>query len=220
MLLYAQDEIGYVSDAAVAEIGTAARHYGAGCSQCADLLLHAAHQANWKIQRAGLHQYQLHAVRGRSKNYFSIVEDRLDIGNKQTTPDGMFSLEEVECIGACSWAPAVQVNYDFHEELTPESRLDAVLPDQYLPVRPVSRHNAQTRFPSRRSQGCQQPVWSGRRPTSIATLNWTDIRPFARPSNKVSDWIIAQMKASNLRGRGGAGFPTGMKWSFVPKQSG
>jgi NADH-quinone oxidoreductase subunit F len=33
------------------------------------------------------------------------------------------------------------------------------------------------------------------------------------------DWIIAQMKASNLRGRGGAGFPTGLKWSFVPKQS-
>src|SRR5580698_860655 len=33
------------------------------------------------------------------------------------------------------------------------------------------------------------------------------------------DWIITEMKASNLRGRGGAGFPTGMKWSFVPKQS-
>ena len=32
----------------------------------------------------------------------------------------MFSLEEVECIGACSWAPAVQVNYDFHENLTTE----------------------------------------------------------------------------------------------------
>src|ERR1700734_3692727 len=31
--------------------------------------------------------------------------------------------------------------------------------------------------------------------------------------------IIAEMKASNLRGRGGAGFPTGMKWSFVPKQA-
>src|SRR5450755_3544444 len=36
---------------------------------------------------------------------------------------------------------------------------------------------------------------------------------------KGADWIIAEMKASNLRGRGGAGFPTGMKWSFVPKQS-
>jgi NADH-quinone oxidoreductase subunit F len=33
------------------------------------------------------------------------------------------------------------------------------------------------------------------------------------------DWLIEEMKASNLRGRGGAGFPTGMKWSFVPKQS-
>jgi len=33
------------------------------------------------------------------------------------------------------------------------------------------------------------------------------------------DWILATMKASGLRGRGGAGFPTGMKWSFVPKES-
>jgi NADH-quinone oxidoreductase subunit F len=33
------------------------------------------------------------------------------------------------------------------------------------------------------------------------------------------EWTIEEMKASNLRGRGGAGFPTGMKWSFVPKQS-
>ncbi|MGB9148197.1 MAG: NADH-quinone oxidoreductase subunit NuoF, partial [Acidobacteriaceae bacterium] len=33
------------------------------------------------------------------------------------------------------------------------------------------------------------------------------------------DGIINEMKASNLRGRGGAGFPTGLKWSFVPKQS-
>ena len=34
-----------------------------------------------------------------------------------------------------------------------------------------------------------------------------------------ADWIINEMKASGLRGRGGAGFPTGMKWSFVPRQS-
>jgi NADH-quinone oxidoreductase subunit F len=33
------------------------------------------------------------------------------------------------------------------------------------------------------------------------------------------DWIIDEMKASGLRGRGGAGFPTGLKWSFMPKQS-
>jgi len=34
-----------------------------------------------------------------------------------------------------------------------------------------------------------------------------------------SEWIINELKASNLRGRGGAGFPTGLKWSFVPKQA-
>ena len=35
---------------------------------------------------------------------------------------------------------------------------------------------------------------------------------------KGRDWIINEMKASGLRGRGGAGFPTGMKWSFMPKE--
>ncbi|MGO9686229.1 MAG: NADH-quinone oxidoreductase subunit F, partial [Beijerinckiaceae bacterium] len=35
--------------------------------------------------------------------------------------------------------------------------------------------------------------------------------------DKGKDWIINEMKASGLRGRGGAGFPTGLKWSFMPK---
>ena len=39
------------------------------------------------------------------------------------------------------------------------------------------------------------------------------------PRAQTPEWIINEMKASGLRGRGGAGFPTGMKWSFVPKQS-
>ena len=43
--------------------------------------------------------------------------------------------------------------------------------------------------------------------------------PRAKALKQGPDWIIDEMKASNLRGRGGAGFPTGMKWSFVPKQS-
>jgi NADH-quinone oxidoreductase subunit E len=57
---------------------------------------------------------------------FAHCSKRLGIGHKQATPDRMFSLEEVECIGACSWAPAMQVNYDFHENLTPDS-VDKVL---------------------------------------------------------------------------------------------
>jgi len=36
---------------------------------------------------------------------------------------------------------------------------------------------------------------------------------------KGRDWILDEMKKSGLRGRGGAGFPTGLKWSFMPKES-
>ena len=51
---------------------------------------------------------------------------KLGVGHKGTTADNMFSLEEVECIGACSWAPALQVNYEFHHFVTPE-KLDRLL---------------------------------------------------------------------------------------------
>jgi NADH-quinone oxidoreductase subunit F len=46
--------------------------------------------------------------------------------------------------------------------------------------------------------------------------DWSDTKKFL---DQGSDWIIQQVKDSGLRGRGGAGFPTGMKWSFVPKKS-
>jgi NADH-quinone oxidoreductase subunit E len=51
---------------------------------------------------------------------------KLGIGHKQTTSDGKFSLEEVECLGACCGAPAMQVNYDFYENLTQE-KIDALI---------------------------------------------------------------------------------------------
>ena len=50
----------------------------------------------------------------------------LGLGNKQVSPDGLISLEEVECMGACSWAPAIQINYDFHHRVTPE-RFDQLM---------------------------------------------------------------------------------------------
>jgi NADH-quinone oxidoreductase subunit E len=40
----------------------------------------------------------------------------------------MFSLEEVECMGACSWAPAIQLNYDFHHNVTAE-KLNKLIDD-------------------------------------------------------------------------------------------
>ena len=59
---------------------------------------------------------------------FQHASKTLGIGNQETTPDGQFSLEEVECMGACSWAPAIQLNYDFHHHVTPE-KLDKLIAD-------------------------------------------------------------------------------------------
>ena len=48
------------------------------------------------------------------------TEKKLDIHVGHTTEDGVFSIEEMECIGACSFAPAIIVNEDYHEQVTPE----------------------------------------------------------------------------------------------------
>ena len=52
--------------------------------------------------------------------------------------------------------------------------------------------------------------------TYLATEGY---QAFTKAAKMTPDEIINEMKASNLRGRGGAGFPTGMKWSFVPRTS-
>jgi NADH dehydrogenase (ubiquinone) flavoprotein 2 len=56
-----------------------------------------------------------------SEEIKATIEDHLGISNNETTEDGLFTLREVECLGACSNAPMVQLNDDFYENLTPES---------------------------------------------------------------------------------------------------
>jgi NADH-quinone oxidoreductase subunit E len=118
-LLYMQDELGCLGDEAIAEI-----------AQRLDL-------TELEVRNV-ISYYSMLTTRPRGKYNVQVCTNvscllrggeeilhtckrKLGIDHKGTTPDGMFSLEEVECIGACSWAPAMQVNYDFHENLTPES---------------------------------------------------------------------------------------------------
>jgi NADH-quinone oxidoreductase E subunit len=49
------------------------------------------------------------------------IERVLDLKPGQTTPDGKFSYQTVECLASCHTAPCMQVNDDYHENLTPES---------------------------------------------------------------------------------------------------
>ena len=54
------------------------------------------------------------------------LEKRLGIKLGQTTPDGRFTLKEVECLAACGGAPMLQIGKQYYENLTPE-KLDAIL---------------------------------------------------------------------------------------------
>jgi NADH-quinone oxidoreductase subunit E len=56
------------------------------------------------------------------------AEERLGVKAGSTTPDGMFTLEDVECIAACTEAPEIQVNYRYRHQVTPD-QLDALLDD-------------------------------------------------------------------------------------------
>jgi NADH-quinone oxidoreductase subunit E len=53
---------------------------------------------------------------------------KLGINMNETTPDGKFTLREVECLGACVNAPVVQINDDFYEDLSPQS-MEKILDD-------------------------------------------------------------------------------------------
>ncbi len=126
-LLYAQDEIGFLSDEVISEI--------AGRLDLTELEVRnvISYYSMLTTKPRGKFNVQVCTniscmVRG-GEEILQHCAKKLGVGHKQTTSDGLFTLEEVECIGACSWAPAAQVNYDFHENLTPE-RMDQVL-DEY-----------------------------------------------------------------------------------------
>jgi NADH-quinone oxidoreductase subunit E len=126
-LLYAQDEIGFLSDEVILEL--------ASRLDLTELEVHnvISYYSMLTTKPRGKFNVQICTniscmVRGGEVILHHCAK-KLGIGHKQTTTDGMFTLEEVECIGACSWAPAAQVNYDFHENLTVE-KIDGIL-DEY-----------------------------------------------------------------------------------------
>src|SRR3954470_2228155 len=124
MLLYTQDELGYLSDEAVSYI---AQKVGLTELEVRNVI---SYYSMLRTKPLGKYHVQVCTniscmLRGAEEVY-EHCKSKLGIGHKQTTPDGVFSLEEVECIGACSWAPAAQVNYDFHENLTP-GKMEGVL---------------------------------------------------------------------------------------------
>ncbi len=220
MLIYGQDEYGCITDELIAEIG---RRLDLNNVQIEETLAYYSmlHRKPWGKSHVQICTNVACMLKGGTA-LLQRAKKRLEIGHKEVTADGMFSLEEVECIGACTGAPAMQVNYDFYENLTP-NKFDRILQDLDAGKRPEPqgviagavhpRNPAETPLISRH--------WGVKDSHKIDVyLSDGGYKALEKALKDMTpETIIDEVKKSSLRGRGGAGFPTGMKWSFVPKDS-
>ncbi len=218
MLIYSQDAFGFISDEMIGEI---ARRLDLNELQVTETL---AYYSMLRRKPAGKYHVQVCTnvscmLRGGNK-ILEHVERKLEIGHKEVTKDGVFSLEEVECIGACTGAPAMQVNYDFYENLSPET-VDQIIDGLDSGRKPAPAPRTSGSVHARNA--AEVPVISRR--FGIKDSQKIDVylqnegyQALEKAVKQMTpEQIIDEVKKSNLRGRGGAGFPTGMKWSFVPK---
>jgi NADH-quinone oxidoreductase subunit E len=124
MLLYIQDEVGSLTDEAIHEI---AQRVELSELEVRNVI---SYYSMLRTHRVGKYNFQVCTnvsclLRG-ADDIFEHCKKKLGIDDKEDTPDGLFHLEEVECIGACSWAPAMMMNYSFVENLTPEKIDDLI----------------------------------------------------------------------------------------------
>ena len=118
MLLYIQDEVGAVTDEAVAEM---AKRVDLTELEVRNVV---SYYSMMRTHAIGKYNFQVCTnvsclLRG-GEEILDHCKKKLSVGHKESTADGLFHVEEVECIGACSWAPAMMLNYEYHENLTPE----------------------------------------------------------------------------------------------------
>lgn len=155
------------------------------------------------------------ALRG-AEGYLATLSERLGIQVGDTTPDGKFTLSAVECLCACEAGPMLQLNDQYVGPLTPQL-LETIL------NAPESVTSLPTMFQG--TVGLLEPVLSKRfsmkDSEAIETYVRDDGYQAARKAltEMTPEQVIAEVSASNLRGLGGAGFPTGKKWSFIPKET-
>jgi NADH-quinone oxidoreductase subunit E len=124
MLMYAQDEVGFISRELVEEVAKRCQVQPLQVDEVIGYysMLHTKPLGKYHVQVCT----NISCLITGGEELYEHACKRLGVGNKQVTADGQFSLEEVECMGACSWAPAIQINYDFHHNVTPE-RLDRLI---------------------------------------------------------------------------------------------
>ena len=115
------------------------------------------------------------------------------------SPESEFTMRDVSCLGRCDTAPAFSVNDIIYSGMTDEDVVDMLKTASVgRPLPPLPQHHARQKLATDPYAGVGQ---------------YTAVRKLAESRDFTG--VIATLKASGLRGLGGAGFPTGMKWEIV-----
>jgi len=124
------------------------------------------------------------------------------------SPDRNYSIEFVECLASCGTAPVCMVNDDLHENVQPDNARSILSQPADKPVVP-SPHPLEQRIIFK---NIGRSNWKTDIKTYLDDGGYDDLRKALQMSRAE---IINEVKTSGLRGRGGAGFPCGVKWSFI-----
>ena len=150
------------------------------------------------------------------------IEESLGVRPGETTAGGEVTLTEVECLCACEMAPMVQLDERYLGPIAPDddAMVDGLVKDAL--AEPGSTEVTPEPDPYLSSDG---PVLSTRfgNPDGVWFDAYVAEGGYAAATKVLTSMtperVIDEVTAANLRGLGGAGFPAGRKWSFIPKSS-
>ncbi|MBI3988679.1 MAG: NADH-quinone oxidoreductase subunit NuoF [candidate division NC10 bacterium] len=218
-MLLVQEEQGYLSPEMVVELADLFHLHPTQVMEVASFydLLHLKPAGRYRI----LVCHNLSCSLLGAEDLIAHFERRLGIRAGETTPDNLFTLIRAECLASCGTAPVLQVNGACYENMTGK-KVDQLL-DHLQNMGGVEYKEGEgwtpAEVPSEKilTKHMDLPGYTGslegyRRQGGYQALQKAlkDYKP---------DEVIEIVKRSGLRGRGGAGFPAGVKWGFVPKDS-
>ena len=144
-------------------------------------------------------------------------EQEAGCGFGQTSPDGLITLQETSCIGMNDQEPAAIINEVIFTRLTPEKvkKIVALMREG----RPVQEMVEEFGDGANGHELVRAMVKNNiRKPGPVVFGDYNPGQALRKALEMTPEEVIEEVKKANLLGRGGAGFPTGLKWEFCRKE--